>query len=68
MYESGSGSLCGREKDFSRHIDEKTNPMADVFLSWFFCFLYLMIPEIDFFAISVYIGIAYGTNGMMQMG
>ena len=38
MYESGSGSLCGREKDFSRHIDEKTNPMADVFLSWFFLF------------------------------
>ena len=38
MYESGSGSLCGREKDFSRHIDEKKNPMADVILSWVFCF------------------------------
>jgi hypothetical protein len=38
MSESGSGSLCSREKDFSRHIDEKTNPMADVFLSWGFLF------------------------------
>ena len=38
------------------------------FCHGFFCFLHLMIPEIDFFAISVYIGITYGTNGMMQMG
>lgn len=38
MSEGESGSLCGREKDFSRHIDEKTNPMADVFLSCFFLF------------------------------
>ncbi len=38
MSEGESGSLCGREKDFGRHIDEKTNPMADVFLSWVFLF------------------------------
>lgn len=68
MSEGESGSLCSREKDFSRHIDDKKIPMADVFLSWVFCFLRLMIPEIDFFAISVYIGITYGTNGMILVG
>ena len=38
MSEGESGSLCGREKDFGRHIDDKTNPMADVFLSWVYLF------------------------------
>lgn len=44
MYESGSGSLCGREKDFSRHIDDKKSPWQVVFCHGFFCFLHLMIP------------------------
>ena len=46
----------------------KQTPWQMFFCHGFFCFLYLMIPEIDFFAISVYIGITYGTNGMILMG
>ena len=61
--ERESGSLCGREKDFSRHIFsrhiyEKTNPMTDVFLSWDFCFpvqetsrlFYVRYSYLSFFA------------------